>query len=110
MNHLRAALAAVLMAAASACSDGSPSTAPNLDDVSPAPSFNLVGNGGTRRTSAHPAFPRYVLRRAREYLCEREVASNLVLSLGPIGSCVWKSTERLFRLTVKQCAWTLTVV
>jgi alpha-galactosidase len=46
MTFLRAALATLLVVAANACSDGTPSTAPTQDDV-PTPEFALAGGTGS---------------------------------------------------------------
>jgi parallel beta-helix repeat protein len=46
MISLRAAVSTLLLAAASACSDGTPSTAPSQEDVLSGPEFALIGRDG----------------------------------------------------------------
>src|SRR4051794_4061858 len=57
MNHLRAVVATLLLVAASACSDDWPSTAPNKDDATSTPSFDLAGSSGSAAPLRTRLFP-----------------------------------------------------
>ncbi len=95
MKLLRAALATLLVVAANACSDGTPSTAPIQDEAVSAPAFSLIGGGGTASSLRNRLFPDMCVDVAYNVYTNGKLLETWSCNQLANQQFIWKSTGQI---------------